>query len=367
MIGRNLIFQRVGSCLGGKQYSKYSYRYLRTNPIAFQQPPKEPTNQNNKTIDKQSPADDENQPKQQTTTTTKINLYQSQNELSPTRRMDAIMKKKNTAMTDDESTPIGKATAAGKDLLAIGFSAGAVGLLGLVGYYMYTTYVQKKPRDYAYEKLAKIIKDSEDLEDNIGIDFEVQKNKPGTTATGRVESNPIEVLKDEYKTHNLQCLIIQCYVHVKSTGRKGQIQGFFVKKEEESNDEWFPMFAICTLDYESRNYGKRVILEDNRKKLQEDELEIVRANIDSDSELKSIEREERRKTLEFKRQLEAGSTETIDALGLGTFDAPGNKTESKLGKNFAADLKADEVGSQDSKKSESGDGEWSARRKGPRF
>ena len=115
----------------------------------------------------------------------------------------------------------------------------------------------------------------------------------------------------------LQTCITLAYIDA-GDGRKTMVTSHFVKKESDSNSDWFPAIVLVTLDYKNAFHKKQIIIVDNRKAIKEgDDLTIVRETIAERGQLKSIEDEEFRKTEELKRELaKEGDSELYSALGM---------------------------------------------------
>jgi len=243
----------------------------------------------------------------------KINLYQSRNDLIESSKIEHFVKKKSLGFTDDETTMTGKAKAKGKDLSAAVSIFGAFGLCCYALHLMYKTYFAKSPGDVCFEKVGKILKDSRELSYHTGVEFEVLKFERGNMPWGNRVQHQLGFDEDK----QLQTCITLAYIDA-GDGRKTMVTSHFVKKESDSNSDWFPAIVLVTLDYKNAFHKKQVIIVDNRKAIKEgDDLTIVRETIAERGQLKSIEDEEFRKTEELKRELaKEGDSELYSALGM---------------------------------------------------
>jgi len=242
-----------------------------------------------------------------------INIYQSRNDLIESSKIEHFVKKKSLGFTDDESTTTGKVKARSKDMSAAVAICGAIGMCGYALHIMWKTYFKKSAGDVCFEKVEAILKDSRELSYHTGVEFQVLKFEPGNKVWGnRVQQ---QIGFDEKK--QLQTCIILSYLDA-GDGRKTMVQSHFVKKESDSNDDWFPSIVLVNLDYKNQFHSKKIIVVDNRKAIKEgDDLTIVRETIAEKGQLKSIEDEEFRKTEELKRELaKDGDAELFSALGM---------------------------------------------------
>ena len=298
------------------------------------------------------------EPKQPTPQTSKINLYQSKNELVEGSKIEHYMKKKSLGFTDDESTTTGKVKAKAKDftaLIATGFAGFMIiSALGL----LYKTYFKKTCKDYLYEKASEIQMNSNELVDHIGVDFKILKNEAGTKTFGdkviASEKEKFSPDNNKTKTSNenstLESMTLVNYID-NGSGRSIMAQSVFIKKAEDTDDinNWMPYLCLVTLDYKNKMYNKKIIVCDNReairkavRKFEEEpgeskqlDLNFIKMEISASDELKKLEMDEKRKTEELKIQLkkEKEDYEFYDALGIGSSD---NKNSGSGNVNFAA-------------------------------
>lgn len=255
--------------------------------------------------------------------TTQVNIREQRSDIIEGSKIDYYLKKKQTGLTDDESTIKGKVVAKTKDFTSLAFVGVALLGLGYAFYTVYTEYIKWSDKDYAFDIASKLCENNSTLENRLGVNYEISKNGSGK-AGGRNFGDSVqatEVFKPEdIGNGTLECIQVTFFANTKS--RKSIIQAIMVKEEGESPESYFPLYINAVVDYDKKYYAKNVTLYDYRKQLIEGTtLEILRQAQQNIEETKRV-------------KLETGKEDSIGEISL--FGNADGKASSSSTRNFAS-------------------------------